>query len=152
VKSVSFFVPLEPVAKARPRSAIRKGKNGKDFILVYTPSKTRNYEESFASIAKSKIQWPFLGAIELRMTFTFPLPESWSRKKREAALGTYKHIGIDLDNTIKAASDSLNGIAWADDRQIVRLLAAKKYVSSYDDVSGTNVTIIELDQGNAGDQ
>ena len=31
----------------------------------------------------------------------------------------------DLDNGIKAILDGLNGIAWADDAQVVRLLAEK---------------------------
>lgn len=32
----------------------------------------------------------------------------------------------DLDNYVKAISDGLNGIAWQDDRQVVKLFASLK--------------------------
>lgn len=37
--------------------------------------------------------------------------------------GTPSQIRLDLDNCIKVALDSLNGIAYVDDRQVTRLLA-----------------------------
>ena len=42
----------------------------------------------------------------------------------------------DLDNTLKAICDSLNGIAWIDDSQVVQITANR-----YDDPAAPRVTI-----------
>jgi Holliday junction resolvase RusA-like endonuclease len=36
-----------------------------------------------------------------------------------------KTLTGDLDNYVKLTCDALNGVAWEDDRQIVRLMAVK---------------------------
>ena len=47
------------------------------------------------------------------LTATFPVPTSWSRRKREAALtGTIQHIKKpDCDNLLKCV-DALNQVVW----------------------------------------
>lgn len=47
----------------------------------------------------------------------------------------------DLDNKFKCVLDSLNGIAYNDDRQIVKLLAEKKVNAGFD---GLKITVKEL--------
>jgi Holliday junction resolvase RusA-like endonuclease len=42
--------------------------------------------------------------------------------------GAIKHIKKpDTDNLLKAVLDGLNGIAWADDSQVIRVSASKEY-------------------------
>ena len=56
---------------------------------------------------------PLEGFVELRMTY----------HPRTTKKGTASRVRLDLDNCIKVALDALIGIAYADDRQVVRLLA-----------------------------
>ncbi len=62
-------------------------------------------------------QPPLEGALELLVTATFPVPTSWSRRKREAALaGTFPHVTKpDCDNLLKCI-DALNQIVFVDDK------------------------------------
>ena len=47
----------------------------------------------------------------------------------------------DLDNIAKSILDSLNGIAWQDDSQIVNIWISKHY----DEEPHTEVTLMEVD-------
>ena len=60
------------------------------------------------------------------------VPASWSRKRREAALGGIaRPTGKpDLDNCIKLLMDALNKLVWVDDAQVVRLSASKRYATA----------------------
>lgn len=118
VKTLAMFsVEGEPVAKERPRL----GKHGN----TYTPDKTTTHEQ--------KIGWAFrqkarghkpsaTSAIALHMTFI------WTK------------VDKDIDNMVKTVMDGLNGVAYKDDKQVIRLQAAK--------IEGTQpetvVTVFEL--------
>ena len=58
-----------------------------------------------------------------------PIPKSASKKKQGAMKsGEIRHTKKpDLDNCIKFVKDCLNGIAWKDDSQVVRIVAYKHY-------------------------
>lgn len=66
--------------------------------------------------------------VRVDMTFTYKIPKSWNKKKKEA-----KHIdpdctsGADIDNLIKFYLDSLNGVLYKDDSQVTRISAVKLY-------------------------
>jgi Holliday junction resolvase RusA-like endonuclease len=49
--------------------------------------------------------------------------------------------GPDIDNMCKFVLDALNGIAYHDDRQVVKLVAVKQRVTSGDEDGFTHVTI-----------
>lgn len=102
-----FVVPGEPVAKERPRGLARRTKEGKSFVRMVTPAKTREYEERFRLCAQAAVA----GARWM-----------WSAKDRfHVVLRVYRtHDGLggDLDNVIKACGDAGNGILWSDDRYV----------------------------------
>lgn len=70
------------------------------------------------------------GALKMAITAFYPIPTSWSKKKRTAAIGgaIRPTVKPDADNVLKVICDALNGIAYADDKQIVEAAVRKFYV------------------------
>lgn len=117
----SFVIEGKPTAKQRPRFSGHR---------TYTPAKTIEFEK--------KVREAYLNQggiyfgdkpLEVHITFIFPIAKSWSKKKREDALhGRLKMTSRpDTDNLSKSVMDSLNGIAYKDDSQIINLIANKEY-------------------------
>ena len=123
---IMFTVYGEPVAKGRPRFSTR----GK-FPVAYTPAKTKTYEDEVRLIAsKAKGSGSTLeGSVGVFIYITFSVPQSYSKRKREACLsGEQKHTKKpDLDNVAKALIDGMNGIIFKDDPQITSLHVTKVY-------------------------
>ena len=124
--AVSFSVPGEPVGKGRPRVGKIAG-----HARLFTPAKTVAYEGLVAHAAAQAMRGtpPFDGACRLELDIVCTVPASWSAKKRAAALaGSMRPTTKpDIDNTIKALADGMNGVVWRDDKQAVEVLARKVY-------------------------
>jgi Holliday junction resolvase RusA-like endonuclease len=126
--TITFFVPGQPVAKGRPIAG--RGFNGR--TTLRTPGKTAAYEGLIALAANAAIQAPLQGAIELSLTIGVQIPASVS-KKRQAAMAEGRIAPTkkpDLDNVVKALCDGMNGIAYADDAQIVAMTVRKVYATT----------------------
>ena len=125
IKTITITVPGTPVAKARARVSIRKGK-----VRAYTTSKTKDYEESikWAAVEVMKGKSPLRFALKVNVKFVFLPPKSWSKRMRNTAImGSTPHtVKPDLDNLIKNL-DALNGVVFNDDNQIVEIQAEKIY-------------------------
>ena len=126
MEEFSVLVPIEPTAKGRPRFSVFRG-----HVHTFTPKKTAEYEakiaEYYMSVKGRKFdrEQPLCISIE----FGMPIPKSTPKSRRLAmAEGILRHIRKpDLDNLIKAVLDALNGIAWEDDAQVIRITAKKMY-------------------------
>ncbi|HBG8471019.1 TPA: RusA family crossover junction endodeoxyribonuclease, partial [Clostridioides difficile] len=110
------------VGKERPRmNSITK--------RTYTPNKTRDYEELIRWLYQSKVKYYFEGYIKMTLRCYYSIAKSNSKKikeqKRNNVLRPSKKP--DIDNVIKVVADSLNGIAYKDDTQIVEVVASKYY-------------------------
>ena len=99
--------------------------------------------------AKMHIDEPMTGGLWLLAVFSLPIPPSWSKTKagqanRELALcDKLPHIvKPDLKNLVAGLEDSLNGIAWHDDSQIIGHITRKKYAP----VPGCYVSIFTDEQ------
>lgn len=118
-------LPGAPQGKGRPRFA-RRGK----FISTYTPEKTRTYESMLqgAAIVAMKGQPPLEGPLRCEVEAVFPVPQSWSKKKKsDALIGLVRPTGKpDWDNLAKVL-DAFNAVVWRDDTQVVRGLIEKLY-------------------------
>ncbi len=112
-----------PTGKGRPRFSRKSGH-------AYTDEKTRAYETNFSYIAQHTMHGrPLLeGPLRVDVRATFPVPASWSGKKRTAALaGAIKPTcKPDADNLLKVL-DALNQIVWHDDKQIYHASISKLY-------------------------
>ena len=121
--ATTFKVYGTPVPKGRPRFT-RQGR-------TYTPKKTHDYETEVAKEARAAMgsSEPLETPVAVYVHVTFPIPQSYSKKRSEACLsGFEKHIKRpDLDNCIKAITDGMNGVVYKDDSQITSLHATKVY-------------------------
>ena len=114
---ILFTVPGEPQGKGRPRF---NGKSG----TTYTPQKTAEYEQLVVLAYRSKCgntKFPPHAALDMRIRAYFAIPASDSNKQRaqktQGAIRPTKKP--DWDNIGKIIADSLNGVAYRDDSQIV---------------------------------
>ena len=120
---ITIIVNGEAVAKGRPRMT-RKG-------FVYTPAAIRKYE-AHARLAAGLAMAdrpPLQGPVRLELLVELPVPASWSKGKRAAAIvgGILLTSRPDLDNFIKSALDAINTIVVVDDSQVVEMRSRKKY-------------------------
>ena len=125
VNRIFFVVPGEPVPKARPRFTMQGGK-----ARTYTPTSSAAYETTVGLLAHAAmraqgISEPLAGALHVQVQAFFPVPKTWSKKRKAAA--SWHASRPDLDNVVKAALDGLNRVAFADDGQVASVYATKAY-------------------------
>jgi crossover junction endodeoxyribonuclease RusA len=94
-----MIINIAPIPKGRPRFSRFGG--------VYTPQRTRDFEEAVKWKLKEVFKNPIDAEVEIQVHFYY---------KRDA----------DIDNFCKAFLDACNGVVFNDDRQVVCLIA-KKY-------------------------
>lgn len=113
----TFTIPGKPFGKQRPR-ATRQGR-------IYTPAATVAYERTVGVLARQHFLEPIAGPVRLTVTAVFEPAQSWSKKRRAAAMGQPHTQKPDIDNCLKSILDGLNRIAWADDSQVAEITAVK---------------------------
>lgn len=119
-----FTVPGLVRGKGRPRF-VATPRGGR----TYTDAQTASYENLVKMCAKAAGARIIEGPIEMHIAVFMHVPQSISKKRRQAMLD-----GIevptkkpDLSNILKAIEDALNGIAYPDDCNIVALSMTKHY-------------------------
>jgi len=122
--TITFIVPGAAAGKGRPRVAVCGG-----HARAYTPTKTRTREGIVASLCMDAMQGrpAFSGPVDVSIYVEAPIPASWTKRRRAEAWGRPCPVKPDLDNIIKLYLDAINGIAFADDKQVVSLSASKTY-------------------------
>lgn len=122
-----FIVNGAPRGKQRART-FYNARMGK--MQSITPEATKDYE--------SLIRWSFKQAggeyagdkdIKLRIAAVYPIPKSFSKSKRQEAIEgrIFPKVKPDIDNIAKSVLDALNGVCYADDKQVVDLAVYKVY-------------------------
>lgn len=137
---MTIQVPGIPVGKGRPRMTIRGG-----HPREYTPEKTARYENlvrtMFVNAYPDAV--PLDVPVKVIVDAEFPIPKSWSKKKRKDAFYVTKKP--DIDNVLKSIFDGLNGVAWTDDAMVSIVEARKKYT---DQMPACYITITTLEEKN----
>ena len=124
---IVFEVPGEPRGKGRPRFIRSTG-------LAYTPPETRAYEkkimEAFRLCSRDYL-FPDTAYISVKVTAVYAIPKSATKATRAAidSGAILPKKKPDIDNVLKVVLDSLNGIAYKDDSQVVDVIG-KKYMAA----------------------
>lgn len=128
---IQFQVEGTPLPTPRPKATSIGNK-----ARVYVPDKVRgrSMREWKAKIAFAALEAgakPTEEGVAVLVGITIPRPQSHFTKlgrltKSAPRFPMGQNVG-DIDNLLKAVFDSLNGIAWKDDGQIVWLQAHKRY-------------------------
>lgn len=120
-----------PRGKGAPQVRVVVPRLGRPFAHVYTDKETEKYQDYVSSVARLAMgnRPPSERPIAVRIFIMLPVPESWPRKKRDAALSGLLLAAAkpDTDNVEKAINDGMNKIVYADDKQIVRKFVSKEY-------------------------
>ena len=129
MKKLTITIPITPTPWQRPKTRVVKG-----WVQHYEPAKTKNYEKAIADYYKQSsrgFKFDKDQAVIVNMVFGMPIPKSAPKVKQvNMCKGNIRHTKRpDVDNLVKAVLDALNGVAWEDDSQIVRLSASKEYSS-----------------------
>lgn len=132
----NFNIPGKVQAKQRPRF------NGK---FAYTPKETIAYENWVRTCYLEKYRGqPILeNPLKVKIIAYYEIPKSTSKKKRLEMKDckVFPTVKPDTDNIAKSILDSLNNIAYLDDKQVVKL-EVEKY---YSDVACVVVMIDEVE-------
>jgi Holliday junction resolvase RusA-like endonuclease len=123
---IAFEIPGQPEGKGRPRFSVRNGRPS-----TRTPDATVVYENYVRVMYQNSggARFPDDAALSMDVLAFYQIPKSASQKKKndmqsEKILPTKKP---DLDNVLKVIADSLNGMAYRDDSQIVDCRIRKFY-------------------------
>ena len=116
MNAMTIEIPGEPIAQPRARVSTR---NGVSRAYVPASHPVHAYRQAIALTWRSAVGRMFLGPLRVTIELTFTRPKSAKR--------SHHTVRPDLSNCVKAVEDSLNGIAWADDSQIVEEISRKAY-------------------------
>ena len=121
-----FCIHGDPQGKGRPRFSTVCG-----HVHTRTPDETVLYENLVKTEYRQQVgvKFPDDAMLDVRIFAYYPIPKSASKRKRQAMLD--KKIRPtkkpDWDNVGKVICDSLNGIAYRDDAQVVDSMVRKFY-------------------------
>lgn len=141
MQTVTFHVPGKPQGKARARTVYNKN-IGRS--VSYTPDNTMLYENLIKTLyiqSAKGLSFEKETPIRISVTALFIPAKSTSKKRRMQMLeGEILPLKKpDIDNIVKVVADSLNGVAYHDDTQIVNVSARKVYSST----EGLDITVGE---------
>jgi len=99
---------------------------------TYTPPETVKAERALAQEAQARRVVMMTGPVHLAVYIWLKPPASWTKVKRVDATAKRRWVAVkpDVDNVLKLVGDALNGIAWADDKQIASVVLEKRYAAN----------------------
>lgn len=123
-----FVVKLEPMAQSRPRFA-RRGRG----VVAYEEAKMKAWRAECSRLIKEVFnpEKPIEDSLKIDVTFFIRPPKYISEKKKLKEKLKAEEIFCskkpDIDNYLKALLDSMTGIIFKDDGQVVECRARKLY-------------------------
>lgn len=137
----AFEVPGRPRPAGSHFVVMRRGK-----AIVLSSSRVRSWQLLARDSASDSypLAGPIDGPIALEVVFSFSWPKAAFRggKRDEGRLkrnAPYHYCGLpDIDKLLRALCDSLTGVVFWDDKQVVRVTAEKRYEL----IDRTEVTVL----------
>lgn len=117
---IELTIPIEPVAKARSRTAVRNGK-----VRSYTPERTQVAQDFIKAFLQPYKDQCFPEHIPLKLTAIFYRHKSIWLPKREKL----PFRKPDLDNFVKLLLDGINETLVPDDAQITSMNISKVWAN-----------------------
>lgn len=131
-KLIQFKIDGKPQAK----QSVKFAKIG-NFIKKYTPKEMVNYsnwvKQCFKMTYPEHLPSEFIDCyLKVKIVVHVEMPKSFSKRKQDLAytLQLRPTVKPDCDNIAKNILDSLNGICYPDDKQIIMLSIEKIYDKS----------------------
>ena len=146
-KAAYFVIDGKPQGKARARTFYNP-KLGR--VQSMTPENTVLYEnlvkQSFVQQAGKDARWFNKEPLAVYITAFYPIPASTTKKDRQLICSgkLFPTKKPDADNVAKVICDALNGVAYGDDTQIIKLSILKAYTEEQPRVQ---VCIEEIKEG-----
>lgn len=146
-KAAYFVIDGKPQGKARARTFYNP-KLGR--VQSMTPENTVLYEnlvkQSFVQQADKDARWFGKEPLAVYITAFYPIPASTTKKDRQLICSgkLFPTKKPDADNVAKVICDALNGVAYGDDTQIIKLSILKTYTEEQPRVQ---VCIEEIKEG-----
>lgn len=133
-------IEFEIKGKVKAKQSVKFANIG-GFMKKYTPSDVIQYANFVKLSFMNKYPaWEVKNfenkPLKVTIDVCMPVPKSYSSKKRLQAIENEIRPTVkpDCDNIAKNINDSLNGIAYPDDKQIVSL-TVNKFYSDYEHVT-----------------
>jgi Holliday junction resolvase RusA-like endonuclease len=116
----------------------------------YTHEKTSTYEARLRHAMRSSwVGAPLVGPVALGAAVYVRPPESWSKKKREAAMALWWVVAKpDVDNVLKSIADAAKGIIWNDDTQMTKVVM----IRGYEEVASIEIAVAALQAPSSGNR
>ena len=121
--SIFFRIDGKPVPKQSTRFA---------GFRAFTPKKIKEYAEKVRhSFLMNNIYWNYQSEnpVKVKIDVFVSMPKKFNKKLKQSALEQKIRpvTRPDVDNIAKGILDPLNGLVWADDRQVYFLSIEKHY-------------------------
>ncbi len=138
---IRFVVPAVPVAQPRGVPIILG--DGTPRVAVPAKHPIYHFRATVALAAKEAYEGPPLqGPLWLHLLFVMPRPVNMRWKRRP--MPRVRHIKKpDAKNLLAGVEDSLNGILWVDDSQLV--VCVEKWIAAGDEQPHCVVQVTELE-------
>jgi len=127
MNAVEFTVYGTPQPKGSARAFVLRNKvtGATRAIVTSANPKLKTWAETVRNVAQQQPRWYSTEAVVVTLWFGLQRPASVSAKKRP-----FPVVTPDLDKLVRAAMDTLTGVFFKDDAQVVSIRARKHYVEA----------------------
>ena len=135
-ETLHLQIPGVPTAQPRARSRAFVSATGKLTSRTHDAPKSHAIH-TFKATARLAAEQQHPGVcltepLSISVQFVFPRPARLQRK-RDPAWRLPKVDKPDIDNLLKAVLDGLNGVLWADDKQVFQVTDSSKWYAAKDE-------------------